>query len=109
MTDASSSEVDVEEINKVVPKQDSASNVEIHVHNDCPAEHTNVLAIVAIVVVWFFFPVGLVCGHLALSQIRESGEGGRTAAIVALVVCYIDLACAVFFLIVYIAYLGSIG
>ena len=83
--------------------------VQVHIHNESALAHTNVLAVVAICVVWFCFPAALVCGHLALSQIRESGERGRTAAIVALVVGYIELACVVFFIIMYFVYMGSTG
>ena len=42
-------------------------------------------------------------------RVRESGERGRTAAIVALVVGYIELACVVFFIIMYFVYMGSTG
>jgi len=53
---------------------------------------TNTLAIVALVISFFFWPVGLVCGHIARRQIGRSGESGRGLATAALVIGYLQLA-----------------
>jgi hypothetical protein len=53
---------------------------------------TNTLAIVALVISFFFWPVGLVCGHIARRQIARSGESGRGLATAALVIGYLQLA-----------------
>ena len=54
-------------------------------------EHTNTLAIVGFVLVWFTVIGGIVCGHVALSQIRRTGERGRGLAVAALVIGYVLL------------------
>jgi peptidyl-prolyl cis-trans isomerase B (cyclophilin B) len=50
---------------------------------------TNTMAIVALVTAFFFAPLGIVFGHIALSQIRRSDEDGRGLAIAGLVVGYV--------------------
>src|SRR4051812_4711247 len=42
-----------------------------------PTAPTNVLAIVALVSSFFIPVAGIVCGHLALGQIKRTGENGR--------------------------------
>jgi hypothetical protein len=49
---------------------------------------TNTLAIVAFVLSFFFAIPGIVCGHVALSQLRRTGQRGRGFAIAALVLGY---------------------
>ncbi len=51
----------------------------------------NTLAIVAICLAAFFPLGGLVVGHLALSQIKRTGEQGRAMAIWALVLGYMTV------------------
>lgn len=48
----------------------------------------NSLAIVAFIGSFFIALIGIVCGHIALSQIKRTGERGRGFAIAALVVGY---------------------
>ncbi len=61
------------------------------------APKTNTFAIVSLVasVVGFFtgitFLVGIIFGHIAMSQIKKTGENGRGMAIAGLVVGYIGL------------------
>ena len=57
-----------------------------------PPRQTNSMAIVALVSSLIVPPVGIVCGHIALSQIRRTGEEGRGMAIAGLVVGYIYTA-----------------
>ncbi|WP_458113504.1 DUF4190 domain-containing protein [Arthrobacter sp. R1-13] len=52
---------------------------------------TNALAIIGLISVLFIYPVGIVVGHIALSQIKTTGERGRGVAIVALVIGYVLL------------------
>ena len=63
----------------------------------------NVLAIVAFVTVWFTVILGLVFGHIALSQINKTGERGRGLALTAVIVGWIGVVTgalvAMFFLI----------
>ena len=46
----------------------------------------NVWAIVAIITVWFTVILGLIFGHIALSQIKRTGERGRGLALTAVIV-----------------------
>jgi len=50
---------------------------------------TNALAIASLVCAFLFAPLGIVFGHLSLSQIRRSGEDGRGLAIAGLVIGYV--------------------
>jgi len=50
---------------------------------------TNSLAIASLVCAFVFAPLGIVFGHLSLSQIRRSGEDGRGLAIAGLVIGYV--------------------
>lgn len=60
-----------------------------------PAQGTNGLAIAALVCPLagcFLFPLGIIFGHIALSQIARTGESGRGLAIAGLVISYVILA-----------------
>ncbi len=52
----------------------------------------NVLAIVAFVTVWFTVILGLIFGHIALSQIKKTGEKGRGLALAAVIIGWIAVA-----------------
>lgn len=54
-----------------------------------PVQKTNTLAIVALVLAFFVQIAAVVCGHIALSQIKKTGEQGRGLAIAALVIGYV--------------------
>ncbi len=54
-----------------------------------PQQRTNGLAIAALVCAFLFAPLGIVFGHLSLSQIKRSGEEGRGLAIAGLVIGYV--------------------
>ncbi len=54
-----------------------------------PPGHTNTLAIVALILAFVFWPAGIVCGHLARSQIRRTGEDGLGLTTAALIVGYV--------------------
>ena len=47
------------------------------------------MAIASLVCAFLFAPLGIVFGHLSLSQIRRSGEDGRSLAIAGLVIGYV--------------------
>lgn len=59
---------------------------------------TNTLAIIALVGSFFVSLVGVICGHIALGQIRRTGEGGRGLAIAGLVIGYLGI----FFWVIYV-------
>lgn len=76
---------------------------------------TNTLAIVALVaslaglVTSIGFVVGVICGHISLSQIKKTGEQGRGMAVAGLVVGYIGIALSIIAIIVVIAILASLA
>ena len=47
------------------------------------------MAIASLVCAFLFFPLGIVFGHVSLSQLKRSGEEGRGLAIAGLVVSYV--------------------
>ena len=56
------------------------------------SERTNVLAIVAFVLSFVVTVGGIVCGHVALRQIKRTGEQGRGLALAATVLGYVFTA-----------------
>jgi len=52
---------------------------------------TNVLAIVSLVSAFFISLVAVITGHIALSQIKKTGEQGRGLAIAGLIIGYVGL------------------
>lgn len=51
-----------------------------------PPSPNNGLAVAAIIVVWFSSVAGLICGAIALRQIRLTGQSGRGMALTAVIV-----------------------
>jgi hypothetical protein len=56
------------------------------------APPTNGVAIAALILVFVFFPIGIVLGHVARGQIKRTGEGGKGLATAALVIGYLQVA-----------------
>lgn len=50
---------------------------------------TNSMAIASLVCSFLFFPLGIVFGHISLSQIKRNSEEGRGLAIAGLVISYV--------------------
>lgn len=50
---------------------------------------TNVMAILSLVFAFVFSPAGIVLGHIAKKQIRQTGEQGNGLATAGLVLSYI--------------------
>lgn len=73
------------------------------------AERTNAFAIVALCTAFVASVLGIVFGHVALSQIARTGEGGRGLAIAGLVIGYAGVAVAVILVITQLAFLGALG
>ena len=70
-------------------------------------QKTNTLAIIALVLAFFVSLGGVICGHIALAQIKRTGEQGRGLAIAALVLGYIGIALGLLFLLVYVIAIAS--
>jgi hypothetical protein len=52
---------------------------------------TNTLAIISLVLAFVISLGAIICGHIALSQIKKTGENGRGLAIAGLVLGYLGL------------------
>ncbi|GAB2509300.1 DUF4190 domain-containing protein [Paramicrobacterium agarici] len=78
-----------------------------------PQPGTNVLAIVAIISAFFIPIAGIICGHIARKQIRETGEQGDGLALTGLILGYVFTAIIVAIIIIYIVFfvviLGTVG
>jgi uncharacterized protein YacL len=72
-----------------------------------PQPSTNVLAIVSLVSAFFVSLVAIITGHIALSQIRRTGEQGRGLAIAGLVIGYVSILVGVVVLIITLALLAA--
>ncbi|MEV0669960.1 peptidylprolyl isomerase [Mycobacterium sp. NPDC050441] len=59
-----------------------------------PPAHTNGMAVAALVCSVLVAPLGIVFGHISLSQLNRSGEQGRGIAIAGLVIGYVMTALA---------------
>lgn len=59
----------------------------------------NTFAILAIIFVWVGGLLGLIFGYIALSQIKRTGEQGRGMALAAVIIGWIGVAVAVFWII----------
>jgi peptidyl-prolyl cis-trans isomerase B (cyclophilin B) len=76
-------------------------------YDRAPAQRTNTLAIVAFVLAFVVSLGAVICGHIALSQIRRTGEQGRAFAIWALVLGYAGLVFGVLFTAVFLVLLAN--
>jgi len=68
-----------------------------------PARQTNTLAIAALVSALVFAPLGIVFGHVSLSQIKRTGEEGRGLALAGLIIGYVLTVLTVLTVIVAVA------
>jgi hypothetical protein len=68
-----------------------------------PGPPTNTLAIIALVLSLVGVSLGgVICGHIALSQIRRTGEAGHGLALAGVIIGYVFLGLTVLFVIGYI-------
>jgi hypothetical protein len=63
-------------------------------------QETNTLATLSVVFAFVFAPAGVILGHLALSQIHETGDPGRDRALVGVTLSYVFITLAVVALVV---------
>jgi uncharacterized protein YacL len=71
------------------------------------SQKTNVLAIVSLVSAFFISIVGIITGHIALSQIKKTGEQGRGLAIAGLIIGYVGLVIGIIVAIVWFVIIGA--
>lgn len=68
-----------------------------------PESKTNVLAIIALIAAFVFPLAGIIVGHIALSQIKRTGEGGHGLALWGTILGYVFSAAWIIFWIAYFA------
>lgn len=74
-----------------------------------PEQRTNVLAIISLVLAFVVSIGAVICGHIALSQIKRTGENGRGLAIAGLVLGYLGIAAGVIAMIVFFSLFAIAG
>jgi peptidyl-prolyl cis-trans isomerase B (cyclophilin B) len=79
-----------------------------------PGPPTNSLAIISLVLSLVGVSLGgVICGHIALSQIRRTGEAGHGLALAGVIIGYAFIGIGVLFLIGYVVFfliiLGAAG
>lgn len=57
-----------------------------------PGQRTNTLAIIALILAFLIPLGGIICGHIALSQIKRTGENGRGLALAGTILGYVFTA-----------------
>ena len=57
-----------------------------------PPARTNGMAVASLICAFIFAPLGIVFGHISLSQIKRTGEDGRGLAVAGLVISYLVTA-----------------
>ncbi len=73
---------------------------------------TNVLAIIALIGAFVIAPAGIICGHIALGQIKRTGEGGHALALWGTILGYVFTAIWLLVVIMWVAafaFLASAG
>jgi hypothetical protein len=76
------------------------------------APPTNTLAILALVLAFVISPGGIICGHIALNQIKRTGEGGRGLALAGLIIGYVFTGFWLLYIIgivIFFAWMGTMG
>ncbi|WP_255447673.1 DUF4190 domain-containing protein, partial [Schumannella sp. 10F1B-5-1] len=72
------------------------------------AAKTNTLAIISLVLAFVVSLGAVITGHIALNQIKRTGEGGRGLALAGLIIGYVGIAVGViYFAIVIIAIIAG--
>jgi hypothetical protein len=80
----------------------------LSVYTPLPAAHkTNVLAVISLVSAFFAGLVGIITGHVALSQIKRTRERGRGLAVGGIVIGYVNALATVVVIVVSIVTLVS--
>ena len=73
------------------------------------APPTNTMAILALVFGFVFAPVGIVLGHLALGQIKRTGESGHGLALAGLILGYVFTGLGVLVIILEIVFFAILS
>jgi hypothetical protein len=73
------------------------------------ARPTNTMAIVALVSSLVMAPLGIIFGHISLSQIKRSGDDGRGLALAGTVIGYVGTAFAVLGVVFFLVVMGAMS
>lgn len=73
-----------------------------------PARPTNGLAIAALICGFLVPVVGIILGHIALGQIKRTGEGGHGLALAGTIVGYVLTALYLIFIIFYFVVFAAV-
>lgn len=71
-------------------------------------QRTNVLAILSLIFAFVFSIAGIILGHIALSQIKKTGEQGRGLALTGTILSYVFTGFGLLILIIYIGFIAAI-
>jgi peptidyl-prolyl cis-trans isomerase B (cyclophilin B) len=74
-----------------------------------PPRETNALAIASLVCAFVFAPLGIIFGHISLSQIKKTGEEGRGLAIAGLVISYLIIVFAVVMVVLSVVFFVTVA
>jgi hypothetical protein len=69
---------------------------------------TNTLSIVALILAFFVPLGGIICGHIALNQIKKTGEAGHGLALAGTVIGYVLFGLGLLFGIFYIIFFAAL-
>lgn len=71
-------------------------------------QRTNVLAILSLIFAFVFSIAGIILGHIALNQIKKTGEQGRGLALTGTILSYVFTGFGLLILIIYIGFIAAI-
>jgi peptidyl-prolyl cis-trans isomerase B (cyclophilin B) len=74
-----------------------------------PPQPTNTLAIASLVCAFVFAPLGIVFGHISLSQIKKTGEEGRGLALAGLIISYLITALTILVVVLSVLFVIAVG
>ncbi|MCU1569638.1 MAG: hypothetical protein JWR33_379 [Naasia sp.] len=69
----------------------------------------NVLAIISLVTAFFVSLAAIITGHIALGQIKKTGEKGRGLAIAGLILGYAGIVAGIIAIIIWISLFASLA
>lgn len=67
---------------------------------------TNTFAFISIIMAFLSPLAAIVFGHMALSQIKRTGDAGRGIALTGLIIGYVYIVSVILFIVLYVAVLG---
>ena len=75
------------------------------------AAKTNTLAIISLVtsILWGTALVGVITGHIALSQIKRTGESGRALALAGVIIGYVGIGSALLGIILWMGLIAVVA